>query len=871
MLMALMVLCIGGLTAACEETEDEEIPEVGSENLKVTPGLLKFDGAGGTKSIDVHTTYFYYGVDYSVDWISSRFDDTRNIIHITVAPNPTERVRRADFTVYGTDDSSSNAERVVVKIEQEPASSSGYNDTKATITVTKTGGNVTVGDITLDFGSDTFTEDATITVTKADKGSLREDEELGDCYTVEMPISSKKPFAVSIKAENQSDVAVMAHAPSVQHSGEMKEDYSDVILSTTYKNGAYQAEIPAFENEGEKGTAKFTIGLVKSDAAAKSRMNTRGTTNDSKITFYIDWQKRYYKTAELQLDIENYVEQAINTILSLGFKLPDARNIPVVIKEISDQEAYGYFMQSAFSDKWSTLEINARIVSKNDNDLKQTIIHEMLHYFQSAYDPRCCFSKYRNVYRDLLMLDEAGAVWIEKLIGDHTPSQILINNAKPVLNSFDPIDEVYDNAKERKTKYQSHGYGLGLVLEYLSKETGNTSIVHLYEAVKEGAGTTKESIQKFAQKTGFDFFDNYAEFSEKAVTGQLFEQFGLTRAYDSPSLDIKDDKEMTIEKDQYRYGTRVTRARLMPEYADSKGSKDMTKKALLGRDEKPYVVTDVYLMNQANKKGKKIGTIWKGDSELAWADKAALEAAVNDTGVNTYIFFVSRSSIGTNEKSLIKFLLADAINPDFTGARIELGFTPGNQANLPMSLQEQYIDIPNAPTVSQWEQGNYFASGTTAKSNNVRTFTAQGSLRTWEGTDQSYSINVRVETPSGWASPANYQLSGTVSWTNVSQPDNPEDSETQTLHFKFNQAEYMAHLSTDDCLQFALVGGSDDNTWASAISDYSNTYVGWEYEDYIDEEGNKKQRKVSKTWTIGAPTDTYVLTIMLRYQDMNNP
>ena len=35
MLMALMVLCIGGLTAACEETEDEEIPEVGSENLKV--------------------------------------------------------------------------------------------------------------------------------------------------------------------------------------------------------------------------------------------------------------------------------------------------------------------------------------------------------------------------------------------------------------------------------------------------------------------------------------------------------------------------------------------------------------------------------------------------------------------------------------------------------------------------------------------------------------------------------------------------------------------------------------------------------------------------------------------------------------------
>lgn len=873
-LMVFMAVCISGLTVACEE-EEEEKSETGSESLKVTPGSLKFEAAGSTKALNVSTSYKYYGVEYNADWLSYRYDDTRDIIYITAAANSTGKGRNANLTIFGTDDSSGAniKERVTIKVEQEAASSSGNNDTQATVTVTKSqGGTVDVGDMSLDFGGNTFDDDATVTVTKVAQGSLREDEEVGDCYTVEMPIASKKPFTVSIKGANQDDVAVMAHAPSVQHGGEMKEDYSDVILQTTYKNGVYQAEVPAFENEGETGTAKFTIGLVKSDAAAKARMNTRGTTNDSKITFYLDWQKRYYKNAELALDIEGYVEEAINTILSLGFKLPDARNIPIVIKEISDEEAYGYFMQSAFSDKWSTLEINAKIVSKNDNELKQTIIHELFHYFQSAYDPRCCFSKYRNVYRDLLMLDEAGGVWIEKMIGDRKPSDILINNAKPVLNSFDPIDEVYEDAKERAKMYQSHGYGLGLVLEYLSKEAGNNAIVHLYQAVKDGATTTKEAVQRFAQKTGVDFFDNYGDFSEKAVTGQLFEQFGLSRACDMKTVDVKDDKEMTIEKDQYRYGTQVTHVRLMPAYTDAKGTKDMTKKALMGRDEKPFVVTDVYLMNQANKKGKKIGTIWKGESELSWADKAALEAAITNNmgGVNTHIYFVSRSSINTNEKSQIKFQLADAINPDFTGGKIELGFEPGNSEALPMSLQQQYLDIPMARTTDEYLNEMYFADGTTTMSNNVRTFTATGSGRTWEGTNQTYSIIVRVEAPTGWASPANYKLSGTVSWKNTINPDNPDDTETQSLSFKFNQATYMAHLSTDEFLQFALLGGneSNDNHWSECISNYSNVFNGWEYEDYTDEEGNKKQRKVPRIWTVEPPTDTFVLTVILRYEDM---
>ena len=859
-------------TCSDDEAEDNKETTGNTPSLKVTPSTLKFEAAGGTLSLNVSTNCKYYGVDFDADWLSYKYDDTEDIIYIRAAANTTERSRKADLTVFGSNDSNGNTvlKKVTIKVEQE--ADAGNNSTQRTVTITKgSGGKVDVGDLSLDFGSNTFNDDVTVTVTKVPKGSVREGDEVSDCYTVEMPVTSNKAFTVSIKAAQQSDVAVMAQAPTVRKGGDMSEGTSDVILATTYSNGAYQAQVPAFENEGETATAKFTLALVKNTAAARTHVNTRGTTNDAKITFYIDWQKQYYKTGDLELDIENYVQESINTILSLGFKLPEARNIPVVIKELSDNEAYGYFMQSAFTDKWSTLEINAKIVGKNDNELKQTIIHELFHYFQSAYDPRSSFSKYRNVYRDLLMLDEAGGVWIEKLIGDHTPSNILINNATPVLNSFDPIDEVYPNAKERKIKYQSHGYGLGLVLEYLSKEAGNDAIVNLYQAVKDGAQTTKETIQQFALKTGVDFFANYADFSEKAVTGQLFENFGLSRASDMTAIDIKDDKEIAIDRDLYRYGTRITHLKLNPSYTDANGSQNMDKKALMGHDEKPYIVTDVYLMNKDNKKGKKIGTIWKDESELAWADKDVLEAAItyNSAGPNTHIYLVSRSYLNTNEQSKIKIQLADAIDPDFTGCKMEIGFKPSNSASLPTSMQEQYLDIPMARTTFEYMmENNYYANGTTTNSNLVRTFHATATESTWEGSKQTYDITVRVEAPTGWASPANYILSGAVSWKNEQQPNLPDETETQTLSFKFKQAEYMPHLSTNDCLVFTLTGSDDTNHWSSHITDYSNVFTGWVYEDYYDDQGNKRQRKVAKTWNINPPTDTYVLNIKLRYQDM---
>nr|MCR4957427.1 hypothetical protein [Prevotella sp.] len=138
---------------------------------------------------------------------------------------------------------------------------------------------------------------------------------------------------------------------------------------------------------------------------------------------------------------------------------------------------------------------------------------------------------------------------------------------------------------------------------------------------------------------------------------------------------------------------------------------------------------------------------------------------------------------------------------------------------------------------------------------------------TWEGSKQTYDITVRVEAPTGWASPANYILSGAVSWKNEQQ-EYAAEPETQTLTFKFKKAEYMPHLSTNDCLVFTLTDDNETNRWSNCITDYSNVFTGWVYEDYYDDQGNKRQRKVEKTWNINPPTDSYVLNIKLRYQDM---
>lgn len=815
-----MVIGIACLLACSEKSDETPSGPVGTKSLQVTPSKLTFTAAGGSQQLQVKTSYQYYGYDIPAEWLSGSFKDdpTYNYVVITADPNTKPEARSATIKITGSNSESGVDEYVMISVEQEGSSSSGEMEYT---TVSKSGGEVSAEDMTISFPANTFESDTSVGMVKAESGSVRGDDEVSTFYTIELPADTKQSFKVSIKGDQSDDVQMIAHAPSVSLDGNMQQSESDVVLEATYSNGAYVAEIPAFDNNGESGNTNVSFGLVKKGRSTQSA-RTRGTTNDPSITFYLDWSRKYDWSLEAQETIEDAATDAINTILSLGFKVTGARNIPIVIKALSEEGAYGYFMQSAISEKWSTIEINSKMLNGNKDELRQTVFHEMLHYFQSAYDPRCCFSKYRFVYRDLLMLSEAGGVWIEKLAGSGY-SNIMKQNADGVMRSFDPVKEIYKGTPNEGREYQAHGYGLGIVLEYLSQEKGDNSIVCLYQAQKDGAATTKECFQKFNELAGFDFFYNYDDFAIRVLTGEVIDGFGFANVRESSHLTLADDKVQTVSGKAYPYGTKVKQIRIDKGYKDSKGSNSMKNMALIVEEKKQYVNTYVYLQNKDNKKGKELGHFFPGETFL-FDDEKVLEKSLDG---NTYYYLVTMNTTNISaEDSELEVALAEVKIPNITKVAISYGFTDTagdpHYTHIPVRSSNDYNS--GILYVDQW------APCTTSKNLSDKTITITSSGSMSDGSNygvanptQTWEISLTIDV-SNWGIKDYYDVKGSVRW---------KSSGTETS--SFSEEKYSRNISFN-VKKVSLLKFNDDDTPAQyhelgmnfspseLFSNYSDTY-----------------------------------------------
>lgn len=848
LLLLFAVISLG----ACSEKVEETVPVVGNNSLQVTPGRLSFTSTGGTQQLQVKTSYQYYGYDIPAEWLSGSFKDdpNYNYVVITADPNTKPEARSASIKITGSNSESGVDEYVMVSVEQEGSSSSGEMEYT---TISTSGGEVSAEDMTISFPANTFDSDTSVGMVKAESGSIRGDDEVSPFYTIELPVDTKQNIKVSIKADESDDIQMIAHAPSVSLDGNMKQSESDVVLEATYSNGAYVAEIPAFDNSGESGSANVSFGLVKkgnSTNNARTR-GTRGTTNDPSITFYLDWSRKYDWSLEAQETIEDAATDAINTILSLGFKVTGARNIPIVIKALSEEGAYGYFMQSAISEKWSTIEINSKMLNGNKDELRQTVFHEMLHYFQSAYDPRCCFSKYRFVYRDLLMLSEAGGVWIEKLAGSGY-SNIMKQNADGVMRSFDPVKEIYKGTPNEGREYQAHGYGLGIVLEYLSQEKGDNSIVCLYQAQKDGAATTKECFQKFNELAGFDFFYNYDDFAIRVLTGEVIDGFGFANVRESSHLTLADDKIQTVNGKAYPYGTKVKQIRIDKGYKDSKGSSSMKDKALIVEEKKQYVNTYVYLQNKDNKKGKELGHFYPGETFL-FDDEKVLEKSLDG---NTYYYLVTMNTTNiSTEDSELEVALAEVKIPNITKVAISYGYrdTYGDNHydHYPVRSSSDYN---SSSLVEQW------APCTTTKnlSDKTITITSSGSMpdatvHFTKGTTQTWEISLTIDV-SNWGIKNYYDVKGSVRWKSTGNETSSysEKKYESSISFTLKKVSLLMFADDEKPAQYHELAM---NFKANELfSSFSETYNTSEYVYATDESEAHYMNVQDKTYTPDSST-----------------
>lgn len=847
-----MVIGIACLLACSEKSDETPSGPVGTKSLQVTPSKLTFTAAGGSQQLQVKTSYQYYGYDIPAEWLSGSFKDdpTYNYVVITADPNTKSEARSASIKITGSNSESGVDEYVMVSVEQEGSSSSGEMEYT---TVSTSGGEVSAEDMTISFPANTFDSDTSVGMVKAESGSIRGDDEVSPFYTIELPVDTKQNIKVSIKADESDDIQMIAHAPSVSLDGNMKQSESDVVLEATYSNGAYVAEIPAFDNSGESGSANVSFGLVKkgnSTNNARTR-GTRGTTNDPSITFYLDWSRKYDWSLEAQETIEDAATDAINTILSLGFKVTGARNIPIVIKALSEEGAYGYFMQSAISEKWSTIEINSKMLNGNKDELRQTVFHEMLHYFQSAYDPRCCFSKYRFVYRDLLMLSEAGGVWIEKLAGSGY-SNIMKQNADGVMRSFDPVKEIYKGTPNEGREYQAHGYGLGIVLEYLSQEKGDNSIVCLYQAQKDGAATTKECFQKFNELAGFDFFYNYDDFAIRVLTGEVIDGFGFANVRESSHLTLADDKVQTVSGKAYPYGTKVKQIRIDKGYKDSKGNNSMKNKALIVEEKKQYVNTYVYLQNKDNKKGKDLGHFFPGETFL-FDDEKVLEKSLDG---NTYYYLVTMNTTNISaEDSELEVALAEVKIPNITKVAISYGYrdTYGDNHYNHYPVRSS-SDYDSSNLVDQW------APCTTSKnlSDKTITITSSGSMpdatvHFTKGTTQTWEISLTIDV-SNWGIKNYYDVKGSVRWKSTGNETSSysEKKYESSISFTLKKVSLLMFADDEEPAQYHELAM---NFKANELfSSFSETYNTSEYVYATDESEAHYMNVQDKTYTPDSST-----------------
>lgn len=773
-LLKALVLLIGmiGCMACSEQSEDKDNPpQAGSSNLTVTPGKLNFKAEGGTQELRVKTTYEYFGYDFTADWISADFKDdaTYNIITVTAKPNTTSSVRKATFKIIGSNSETGVDETVNITIEQEGNGSSGNK------TVVGTGSaNINVGDMSLAIASGTFaTEDATISISTAAKGKIREGDEISEFYEINMPVNTNKEITVSIKSQKtDNDIYFVAHAPTVSLSSQ-EYGYGDVISKPTYKNGVYTATIPAFENPDILETNSITVGLAHVDCFG----NNSGTraANENKVgnvSWTIMKTTSISSVGQANLNvakeyINQYIRQALTIIQNLGFKVGfkkltdqklSERHIPIELCDIGKDD--GQFCQSAFGNEYSVVKIHKKwindLVNSSDHDeLKRTIIHELLHYYQADYDTRWAPTKYKYVDVDELMMYESTAPWIEKKMCNNVFSNSFVNNnittnSGGFMRGFNNLSDIYPN-KTKGERYQAQGYGMPLLVEYIiqNKFEGEKALVELYEGWFNKGGTTFDCYDRWTNGFMFKYnaeldFRYYNNFIEQACLGKVNPFFTASNFHPNEGDDnyFRVEGEIKLTNNCYPYGGIYNELRIF-NYTNEDGKYSLKGKQLKIEQKSEGLTTKLYLFKSENNNFTYVKTLGTAtaSSPIVITDEKILDELHCITGKQLMYMYLVTTSMET--KNTIKSeIIATFENVDAT-LEIEpsyLEFGPeGGTKSVKITTNQSASNMKYHISDKSWIS----ASGT-LKEFKITT-TANTSMEPREGNIEIYAVNANGE------------------------------------------------------------------------------------------------------------------------------
>ena len=772
-LLKTFVLLTGmiGFVACSEQNEDKDIPpQAGSVKLTVTPGKLNFKAEGGTQELRVKTTYEYYGYNFNADWISAGFKDdaTYNIITVTAEPNTSSTVRTATFKVTGSNSETGVDESVNITIEQEAGSSS-----EAKFNIDDNGGKVEVGDLQIQFPNGTFSTNTEIKVSNLKEGQVLGKDEASPFYEVTMPVKTGGTFKVSIKSNDKSsDLVMVAHTPScTMHSTEI--GFFDTFLQPTYKDGAYEVEIPRFLNPDDE-TATLTIGLGHAKVFSNSGAGTRVGAGVGGQVKNVKWHYAVERSFEIDNNeklgiIDDYMEKAIKHLFDTKIVKDETKTYDVSVK-FEDRQVgdYGEFCQSMFCHELSGIYLNSKLFNGEieHQELYQTIIHELHHYFSDEYDKRWTKAGIGKC-SPWLMLIEAGGVWAEHLAEGTSASSILQNNSGKFVRGY-YVDDlisggVYDDTMDaastwynplswywlsdrRGKAWQAHGYGMGLLFEYISNQWGIATITEIYNKMYNGGSDPYDCISSVVKEKETYFFDKvtsyYRNFLIEAALGKMKQ--GISYAnFRLKAQRALEDGDYKYSSDCYRFGIAVNTFTIGNQYKNSAGEKSVKGKEIVIKESQDKVATDAYLIWPGSVKGtylsELVGTISK-DHDLILDEKNVNYILQGETSDNKTLLLISYTpENGDKKTSELTVSLKDAdatleIEPSY----LEYG-PEGGTKTVTITTNQSSSNMKYHTSDKSWIS----ASGT-LKEFKITT-TANTSMETREGYIEVYAVNAAGE------------------------------------------------------------------------------------------------------------------------------
>ena len=504
--------------------------------------------------------------------------------------------------------------------------------------VSSSGGTIEKDSISLTFPSGTFSEETKVAITEVRKGELYGSYEASPFYQIMLPSKTDRPITVNIKANDQSgNLRMVALTPSYRKSAGENVTHS-LSLDAYNAGGYYSVTLPASTNDADDDDTSITLGLIDAssvegeDAGTRSWNVIQGKVGNLEWYYdigtwdYLTMGANLSKWKEMKPRVNEYITDAINKIHDLGFKINTSRKIPfILVNDKGHPDAYGFFDQDSRYDEWSTIELNmVKLFSGIDEtSIKQTVIHELLHYFEADYDPRSSFKK--ELGGEENVISEAASVWVEQFMDGGKLNGNFVSEYLPdFIKGFEDIESIYPNTynkatspvkwkQKRNSNFDQHGYGMGALLYYITSPMSEmeafgidkTKIVELFQmwkSIPAYAGYTFSPFKKWLMDHDCGFLDTgaYDDFLLHLLAGEVIDHpkinaeglSSATNAFVTFNGDVKKEKEGTC----LDLGCAIDKVTI-GSYKDSEGNYSFKGKDIVVKQLKPDVQTCVIVQS----------------------------------------------------------------------------------------------------------------------------------------------------------------------------------------------------------------------------------------------------------------------------------